>query len=989
MIGTWIKKIFGTSHEREIARLRPLIQKINELEPVWQAKTDFELSSMTNHFYERLDKGESITRLIPEVFATVREASKRITGMRHYDVQLIGGLILHKGAIAEMRTGEGKTLVATTPLYLNALLRRGVHLITVNDYLAKRDAAWMGKIYNFLGMSVGTVVHGQSDAEKKRAYASHITYGTNNEFGFDYLRDNMKDSIEEYVQRELYYAIVDEVDSILIDEARTPLIISGGREEAVALYHKANQVALGLRKDTDYIVDEKHHSVTLTDMGISKVEQRLGIANLYDLENLALNHHVQQALRSHTLYKRDVHYLVTEDDKVLIIDEFTGRPMPGRRWSEGLHQAVEAKENVSIEEETQTLATISFQNLFRLYEKLSGMTGTAETEAEEFHKIYKLEVVSVPPHKPMIRKDAPDLIFKNEAGKFRAIVDEISQCHEQGRPVLVGTTSVEKSETIASLLKRKGITHSVLNAKQHAREAAVVAQAGRLGSVTIATNMAGRGTDILLGGNPEFLARAEVFGEEAACQPGSFDESSIEYKEALAKFNGLTSSEGAKVRDLGGLHIVGTERHESRRIDNQLRGRAGRQGDPGSSQFYLSLEDDLMRIFGSEKTREYMSQGMEEDVPLQGGLLNRAIETAQRRVEGHNFDMRKHLLEYDDVMNQQRKAIYAMRKEILEGVYQVKEGQAGNQGEQKYQQFSDEWLPGIKSQVKELFSSADLTLAGQVKEPGEEVPIVHEVYRRFGVKIAPLVFGTRSPLESIDSVASDVVRSLWLQKERFLDLIEDVLGDLLLVYCPQGVAEEEWDRQAFSRELKTYFNVEISIKDGAHDAQEMALLLWPQLETLVLAKEAEFGLRLFQVTRYFMLREIDIQWIDHLRSMEHLREGIGLRGYGQKDPKQEYKQEGYALFLRMMERIKKNAVQNVFRVHLEVNSDGADALESKKTPTNVSYKHGENETGSEDEGEKTVKKSLSGLGRRGKEKIGRNDLCPCGSGKKYKKCHGT
>ena len=668
MISTIIKKLFGSSHDREVRRLQPLVARINQLEESWKKKSDADLRGMTAEFYRRIDNGEPIDSLIPEAFATVREASRRVVNMRHYDVQLIGGMVLHRGAIAEMKTGEGKTLVATSPLYLNALQRKGAHLITVNDYLAMRDAEWMGRVYKFLGMSVGTIVHGQSDLEKQAAYRCDITYGTNNEFGFDYLRDNMKESIERYVQRDLHFAIVDEVDSILIDEARTPLIISGPAEQSAQLYYKVNQIIPRLKKDIDFTVDEKHHSAVLTDSGVEKVEKLLSIHNLYDAQNIEWNHHVQQALKAHSLYKKDVNYMVSDEGKVVIIDEFTGRLMPGRRWSDGLHQAIEAKENVQIEEETQTLATISFQNLFRLYKKLAGMTGTADTEAEEFHKIYKLDCVIIPTNLSMVRKDHPDLVYKNERGKFRAVIEEVAECYERGQPVLVGTISVEKSEVLSAMLKKRGIPHNVLNAKAHAREAAIVAQAGRSKMVTIATNMAGRGTDILLGGNAEFMARTEVYGEEMACRPGACDETTPEYKEALQKFKKITEEDKKKVVAAGGMHILGTERHESRRIDNQLRGRAGRQGDPGSSRFYLSLEDDLLRIFGAERITGLMERlGMEEDVPIEHSMVNRAIENAQRKVEAHHFDSRKHLLEYDDVMNQQRKSIYALRRGILEG----------------------------------------------------------------------------------------------------------------------------------------------------------------------------------------------------------------------------------------------------------------------------------------------------------------------------------
>ncbi|MBN2576437.1 MAG: preprotein translocase subunit SecA, partial [Deltaproteobacteria bacterium] len=626
MLGTIAKKIFGTKNARVLKRLRPLVARIGDMEEGLRALSDEDLRAKTAVFRQRVANGENLDSVLPEAFAVCREAGRRAVNMRHFDVQLIGGMILHRGCISEMKTGEGKTLVATLPIYLNALAGKGVHLVTVNDYLARRDAEWMGRIYKFLGMSVGVIVHGLSDAQRQHNYRCDITYGTNSEFGFDYLRDNMKESIERYVQRDLNYAIVDEVDSILIDEARTPLIISGSAEQSADLYGKVNGIIPTLRKDIDYTVDEKAHSAILTDSGVDRVERRLSVGNLYNPENIAWLHHVTQALRAHTLYKRDVNYLI-ENGEVIIVDEFTGRKMPGRRWSDGLHQAVEAKEGVEIQEENQTLATISYQNYFRLYKKLAGMTGTADTEAMEFHKIYKLEVNVVPTNKTMIRQDRHDLVYKNERGKFRAVLAEIEDCHQRGQPVLVGTVSVEKSEVVASLLRKKGIPHSVLNAKQHEREAHVVAQAGRRGAVTISTNMAGRGTDIILGGNPEFMARAEV-DPEAAGQPGA-EVDAEKFKIAYAKFKPQCDAEREEVLAAGGLHILGTERHESRRIDNQLRGRAGRQGDPGSSRFYLSLEDDLMRIFGSDRIKRIMEfLKMEEDVPIEHPMINRSIEKA-------------------------------------------------------------------------------------------------------------------------------------------------------------------------------------------------------------------------------------------------------------------------------------------------------------------------------------------------------------------------
>ncbi|MBK8715114.1 MAG: preprotein translocase subunit SecA [Deltaproteobacteria bacterium] len=660
MFSSLVKKVFGTKFDRQMRKIRPIIERINSLEAQFQPLSDEQLRGKTAEFKQKLSQGATLDDLLPDAFATVREASRRTLGLRHYDVQLIGGLALHRGTIAEMRTGEGKTLTATCALYLNALPGKGAHLITVNDYLASRDAEWMGQIYKFLGMSTGTIVHGLFPGERQRSYRCDITYGTNNEFGFDYLRDNMKETIEKYVQRELHYAIVDEVDSILIDEARTPLIISGESDKPADLYQKVDRIMPSLRRDLDYVVDEKAHSSQLTDAGVDRVEKLLKCGNLYAPENNEVLHHVNQALRAHTLYKKDVNYLV-QGGEVIIVDEFTGRKMEGRRWSDGLHQAIEAKENVPIQPESQTLATITYQNYFRMYGKLSGMTGTADTEAEEFHKIYGLDVMVIPPNRVVRRDDAHDLVYKNERGKFRAIVAEIRDRHGKGQPILVGTTSVEKSHVIHTLLEREGIPHNVLNAKQHEREAFIVAQAGRKYGVTVATNMAGRGTDIILGGNPEMMAREHF-------DPDSKPE---EYKKLYDGLKKQCEDERKEVLSLGGLHIIGTERHESRRIDNQLRGRAGRQGDPGSSAFYLSLEDDLMRIFGADRISGLMERlGMEEDVPIEAPLVNRAIENAQEKVEAMHFDTRKNLFEYDNVMNEQRKAIYALRKQILEGRYQ-------------------------------------------------------------------------------------------------------------------------------------------------------------------------------------------------------------------------------------------------------------------------------------------------------------------------------
>src|SRR5262245_15242284 len=825
MISYIAKKIFGTKNARVIKGMRPVVEHINSLEGGLQSKTDAELRAMTATFRTRLDQGATLDDLLPEAFAVCREAGRRVLSMRHFDVQLMGGMVLHRGGIAEMKTGEGKTLVATLPVYLNALAGRGVHVITVNDYLARRDSEWMGRIYKFLGMSVGIVVHGLSHAERQESYRSDIAYGTNSEFGFDYLRDNMKPSIEMYVQRDLNYAIVDEVDSILIDEARTPLIISGSAEQSADLYQKVDAIIPGLRKDIDYTVDEKAHSAMLTDAGIERIEQRLNVGNLYNPANIEWLHHVTTALKAHTLYKRDVNYLI-EEGKVIIVDEFTGRKMPGRRWSDGLHQAIEAKEGVEVQEENQTMATISYQNYFRLYKKLAGMTGTADTEAEEFHKIYKLDVTVVPTNKPMKRRDADDVVYKNEKGKFRAVVQEIEDCHKRGQPVLVGTVSVEKSEVVASLLRKKGIAHSVLNAKQHEKEAFVVAQAGRKGAVTISTNMAGRGTDIVLGGNAEFMARADVDPENAG-KPGHelSPEQEIAFKEALAKHKPVCDAEKAEVLAAGGLHILGTERHESRRIDNQLRGRAGRQGDPGSSRFYLSLEDDLMRIFGAERITGLMERlGMEEDVPIEHPWINKSIETAQKKVEGHNFDIRKNLLEYDDVMNQQRKTVYALRRQVLEGRYvpepseeEKKKGKTAadvpaptESGKHTVASLSTTVRPMLARMCDSLTQAqvqnqADPTAPPEiVTVPLDPARLRSLVYRQFGAYLDPTgILEDRTA--TLDRLAEQVASSLIQQRERLLDLSEEILQGAMDEHCPPNQHAEEWDLEALRAAIKERF----------------------------------------------------------------------------------------------------------------------------------------------------------------------------------------
>ncbi len=843
MIGKVLTKVFGTKHDREIKKIRPIVDKINSLEPQIEKLTDDQLKAKTPYFKEMIDNGASLDELLPEAFAVVRETSRRVLGMRHFDVQLIGGVVLHQGKIAEMKTGEGKTLVATLPVYLNALLGRGVHVVTVNDYLAKRDSEWMGKIYNFLGLDVGVIVHGLDDEERKRAYNADVTYGTNNEFGFDYLRDNMKYSLEDMVQRDFYYAIVDEVDSILIDEARTPLIISGPSDESTELYYRVNQI-IPFLKEEHYKIDEKARAVTLTEEGVAQCERLLGVENLYDPANTELLHHVQQALKAHKLFKKDVDYIV-KDGQVIIVDEFTGRIMPGRRYSDGLHQALEAKEGVKIESENQTLASITFQNFFRMYEKLAGMTGTADTEAAEFKKIYDLDVVVIPTHKPMIRVDHPDVVFRTVEEKFRAAAKEIQELHRQGRPVLVGTTSVENSEKLSDMLKKMGVPHEVLNAKHHEREAEIVAHAGEKGRVTIATNMAGRGTDIVLGDG---------------------------------------------VRELGGLHILGTERHESRRIDNQLRGRSGRQGDPGSSRFYLSLEDDLLRIFGSDKIAGLMDKmGMKEGEPIEHPMLSKAIENAQRKVEAHNFEIRKHLLEYDDVMNKQREVVYGLRKQIMKG-------------------------------------------------------------------------------ENL--------------REEILAYIEEISDNLANSYFDDKLPPEEWDWDGLDETLRVRYGTEKSIKEIEElptSQAELKELIESLLKEAYERQVKRFGdEEMAMAERFIMLQNLDTIWKDHLLNMDHLREGIGLRGYGQKDPLQEYKKEGYEMFLDMVRRFREETVSLMLRIR-PMRPEEVEELEEKRRrrqERELRMSHGEEEASKP----KPVKRKS--------KKIGRNEPCPCGSGKKYKKCCG-
>ncbi len=1044
-----LQKIFGSKNQRELKKLQPIVARIGELESTMKSKSDAELREMTADFKRRLDKGATLDEILPEAFAVVREAGVRRLGMRHYDVQLIGGMILHQGKIAEMRTGEGKTLVATLPTYLNALTGKGVHVVTVNDYLAKRDAEWMGRLHGFLGLTTGVIVHGLDDFDRQRNYNCDITYGQNNEFGFDYLRDNMKTSPDRMVQRGLNYAVVDEVDSILIDEARTPLIISGSAEASGDLYVKIDRLIPRLKREVDYTVDEKAHSAMLTDDGVEKMEKLLGIDNLYEATNIQLVHHVNQALRAHTLYKRNVNYLV-EEGKVVIVDEHTGRKMPGRRWSDGLHQAIEAKEGVTVEEENQTLATVTFQNYFRMYTKLAGMTGTADTEAQEFHQIYKLIVSPIPTNKPMVRKDMPDLVYKNEAGKFRAVIDDIVDCHTRGQPVLVGTVSVEKSEVVAHLLKEKGVPFNVLNAKQHQREAIVVAQAGRKGAVTISTNMAGRGTDILLGGNPEAMAREELLQEKAklaetpeTAQPAvgeegegtepyrgslgiAFDEDA-RYKELLEKFKAQCDSERQEVLKAGGLKIIGTERHESRRIDNQLRGRSGRQGDPGTSRFYLSLQDDLLRIFGLDRMTGLMERlGLEEDVPIESPMVTRSIEGAQKKVEGRNFDQRKNVLEYDDVMNQQRKTIYALRRQILEGRYHPEPSEeqqkAGIVPEPV--NVSGDWTvesltPDLKTKLGEMIDE----LKKKVKDRDEALArgenvgdtragwrvLRAEIWRQFGTLLDLEKRYDQSRDELLDFAVENVAASLIQQRERLYDLTHSKMASIIEQVLSADVPDDEWDWDELEDTLQEQFNTSFEINPGTPD--EVATQVWPVLEKRLAEREKELGrawLMYFQ--RHFALEEIDQQWIEHLKTMDALREGIGLQGYGQKDPKKEYKKAGFSLFTEMMDHIDSNICKKVFFVQIQRQEEveKVPALQQEKQRQLVERGAANK---SEDENLESDEQAAAAQGkrpargraaqrpgdgeaakaepvRRDRPKVGRNDPCPCGSGKKYKKCHG-
>ena len=1014
MINTLLGKVFGTKNEREVKRLQPRVAAINALEAEMQKLSDDQLRAKTAEFRARIQErlgsivdepetdtdfqngGQNIDRqkeieaqrsqllkvvldeLLEEAFAVVREAGRRVLNMRHFDVQLIGGMVLHEGTIAEMKTGEGKTLVATLPVYLNALSGRGVHVVTVNDYLAKRDSEWMGKLYGFLGLTVGVIVHDLDDVERRAAYAADVTYGTNNEFGFDYLRDNMKFDLRDCVQRVHNFAIVDEVDSILIDEARTPLIISGASEESTDKYYKVNRIIPKLEKgeeiDTqpgepkiltgDFVVDEKHRSITVTDEGWVKVEKLLGIGNIADPENWATKHHVETAVKAHALYKRDVEYVV-KDGEVIIVDEFTGRLMPGRRWSDGLHQAIEAKENVKIERENQTLATITFQNYFRMYKKLAGMTGTAETEAPEFDKIYKLEVIVIPTNRALLRKENPDIIYRTEKEKYFAAADEIQRLHDSNQPVLVGTTSIEKSERLSDLLNKKGLKdHVVLNAKFHEREAEIVAQAGRKGAVTIATNMAGRGTDILLGGNPEFMAKQECV-KKGIAQPIRAAQGKIEaevddsnrtvwyyagneyavptdqWNEIFARHKIDTDREHQEVIDAGGLHIFGTERHEARRIDNQLRGRAGRQGDPGSSRFYLSLEDDLMRIFAKEWVSKMLQRlGMEEGVPIESGMMTRRIEAAQKAVEGQNFEARKHLLEYDDVMNKQREAVYGLRRRLLEGLDQK-----------------------------------DLIIE---------------------------------------------------------DYVSGILAEILERHCPPKEHVDNWDLKALRDAISSHFGVDIyaeGLKPEEMNRQELGDAIFDKLKERYDAKEKLIGADAMRYhERMIMLSVIDAQWKDHLLSMDHLKEGINLRGYGQHDPLVEYKRESYDMFEAMMQRFQEETVRYLYLMQImerppdPAARPGGDAGSPSSTdlsgqgpaagapslitggrggngrpPRQVATSVDEIEEAFQRKKKKELEQArMAGAGDmqvqqivRSGDKVGRNDPCPCGSGKKYKKCCGA
>ena len=1041
MIGKVLTKVFGTKHERQLKKVRPMVERINSLEPAMQKLSDDELRGKTAEFRQRIDNGEKLDSILFDAYATVREAAVRKLGMRHYDVQVIGGIAMHRGLIVEMRTGEGKTLTATLAMYLNAISGRGAHLITVNDYLASRDAEWMGEVYGFLGLSVGTIVHGLFHHQRQKAYRKDITYGTNNEFGFDYLRDNMKETIEKYVQRELNYAIVDEVDSILIDEARTPLIISGESAKPADTYVTVDRAIPSLRRDLDYMVDEKARSVQLTDAGTDRVEQLLKCSNLYAPESAELLHHVNQALRAHVLYKKDVNYLVIKGE-VVIVDEFTGRKMPGRRWSDGLHQAIEAKEGVNIQPESQTLATITYQNYFRMYDKLSGMTGTAATEAEEFHKIYGLGVMVIPTHRPIARDDRDDLVYKSERGKFNAVIDQIRECHEKGQPVLVGTTSVEKSQVVHQLLERANIPHNVLNAKQHEREANVVAQAGRKHAVTVATNMAGRGTDIVLGGNPEMMAKAHFDPDK---EPEKFQE----------LFEGIKKQcqeEKKEVLAAGGLHILGTERHESRRIDNQLRGRAGRQGDPGSSQFFLCLEDDLMRIFGADRITGLMERlGMEEDVPIEAPLVNKAIANAQTKVEAMHFDTRKNLFEYDNVMNDQRKAIYALRKQILEGRYvpEILDDEARKEQKDNLppppETSGNHTIASLSELVRErVLSIIDRHCKerieaeggdpesdpyrgpeGELKLPKEGIvphELTHELYRHYGSSV-PLVEVKNDRKAIIDRSVDVISRSLIQQRERIHDLLFAQMEAVVLDLCPEDVHPDDWDTEGLEKEIDQRFGAKVDLSTVKDSVDDLLDRCWEQVEKVLSTKEDEFGLYTFLFyVRQIYLREIDEQWIAHLKNIEQLRTGIGLVGYATRNPKNEYKIRGYNLFKDMWDGIERTVLDNLIKLELteEQRQLAEQGAEYETTLTRHSRKREPGGKGrlaaaardldkaqaaarrameqlgaatataattASDEAAKAVAKA-KGADAPAFPPVGGNEPCPCGSGKRYKKCHG-
>ncbi|MEO8096388.1 MAG: preprotein translocase subunit SecA [Acidobacteriota bacterium] len=933
-IDTVLAKVFGTKHEREVKAMRPMIASINDLEPRMQELSDQELAAQTVRFKEQLAQGAPLDDLLIPAFATVREAGKRILNMRHFDVQLIGGIVLHRGKVAEMKTGEGKTLVATLPCYLNALEGKGLHVVTVNDYLARRDSEWMGRLHKFLGLSVGVIVHDLSDQERRESYFSDITYGTNNEFGFDYLRDNMKFRVAECVQRGHHYGIVDEVDSILIDEARTPLIISGPSEESTDKYYKINRIIPQLIRGEviegkepgqkwttgDYTVDEKHKSVALTEEGVLKMERLLGLGNLYDAVNMDINHHVQQALKANVMFHNDRDYVVKEGE-IIIVDEFTGRLMPGRRWSDGLHQAIEAKEGVKIQRENQTLATITFQNYFRMYKKLAGMTGTADTEAAELSKIYNLDVTIIPTNRPLQRTDFQDVVYRTEEEKFRNAAKEIQDLHAKGQPVLVGTVSVEKSEKLSGILKKLGVRHEVLNAKNHEREASIVSQAGRKGAVTVSTNMAGRGTDILLGGNAEAMARERLRKDNK--DPDEMPKA--EFDAAVTEMKKQTDAEHDEVVALGGLHILGTERHESRRIDNQLRGRSGRQGDPGTARFYLSLQDDLMRIFGGQRMQNLMLRlGMEEDVPIESGLITKRIAAAQKAVEAQNFAARKHILEYDDVMNKQRQAVYGMRRTLLEG---------------------------------------------------ED------------------------------------------QKERILEIVAGIVGGFVDTFLPERANPHTYDWTGLETAVLTQFGVKVPEEVVQLDRHQAEVEIIELLKTKYAEKEEVLGTELLRETeRMLMLNVIDNQWKDHLLSMDHLKEGIGLRSYGQKDPLIEYKKESFTLFQDMMDRIEDETIRYLYfmqrvehvpqpgeepawdQVAEPEEIESAEMVAAREAEAKAAQSSVMDFTRNIQRKKERELADLQFVGGEpskpnqpviAKKTVGRNDPCPCGSGKKYKKCCGA